>query len=142
VPLLAVALLVLSAGLPARARHGGALDWLVPAALRAAEYLVVVAAGLIGRVPPPVVFALLFALALHHYDLTARMEKGTPQQEGRARLGWDGRVVLLVVATLAGVATAGTALLAGIVAGVFAIGAVVDWRGPRAPAQRVEGVQG
>ncbi len=36
------ALIVLAAGLPARAPHDGPLDWLVPAALRAAEYLLVV----------------------------------------------------------------------------------------------------
>jgi hypothetical protein len=135
-PLLVTALLVLVAGLSAGTRHTGALDWLVPAALRAAEYLTVVAVGLIGRVPPPVVFALLFALALHHYDLTARMEKGTAQHGGsRAWFGWDGRVVLLVVAALpgassAGVTTAGTALMAGAVCGGFLIGAVRDWRAP------------
>jgi hypothetical protein len=93
-------------------------------------------------VPAPVVFALLFALALHHYDVTARMEKGTPRQGARAGLGWDGRVLLLVAAALTGVATSATALLAGIVAGAFLIGAVADWRGPRAPVLPVEGDQG
>jgi hypothetical protein len=91
---------------------------LVPAALRAAEYLLVMAAGLVGAVPAPVVYALLFALALHHYDLVARMEKGAPAGSGgRSLLGWDGRVVLLTVSAVAGAGTLGTALLAGIVAG-------------------------
>ena len=78
---------------PPGAPHDGALDWLVPAALRAAEYLIVVAVGLVGAVPPPVVYLLLFALALHHYDLTARMEKGAPDSaagHGAARLGRPG----------------------------------------------------
>jgi phosphatidylglycerophosphate synthase len=127
--LVAVAVLVLAAGLPARARHGGPLDWLVPATLRAAEYLFVVAVGLIGSVPPPVVFGLLFALALRHYDLIARMEKGAPAGSGtRAVLGWDGRVVLLTVAALAGVATLGEAVLAVAVGGGFLIAAIADWR--------------
>jgi phosphatidylglycerophosphate synthase len=119
-PLAFVALLVLQGGLSARARHDGPLDWLVPAALRAGEYLLVVAVALIGRVPPPVVFLLLFLLALRHYDLTARMEKGAPAGSGGwARLGWDGRVLVLAVAGLTGWATLGEALLAAAVAGSF-----------------------
>jgi phosphatidylglycerophosphate synthase len=120
-PLLAVAaLLMLAAGAAARARHGGPLDWLVPAALRAGEYLLVVAVGVIGKTPPPVVFLLLFLLALRHYDLTARMEKGAPAGTGgSARLGWDGRVVVLAVAGLTGWATLGEALLCAAVAVSF-----------------------
>jgi phosphatidylglycerophosphate synthase len=124
-----VALLVLAAGLPAAARHGGPLDWLVPAALRAAEYLFVVAAGLAGAVPPAVVFLLLFTLALRHYDLTARMEKGAPAgQAGGAPLGWEGRVLVLAVFTLAGQATWGMVLLAAVTGGAFLVNAITDWR--------------
>ena len=111
---LAVAAVVtLAAGLPARARHDGPLDWLVPAALRAAEYLLVVAAALVGGVHPPIAFLLLFVLAMHHYDVVARMEKGAPGS-GREILGWDGRVVLLTAATLAGWASAGMLVVAAL----------------------------
>jgi hypothetical protein len=124
-----VALVVLGAGLAARARHAGPLDWLVPAGLRAAEYLLVVAVGLLGAVPPAVVFLLLFVLALHHYDLTARMEKAAPDAGGGpAPLGWDGRVLLLTAAGLTGYATLGEAVLAGIVGGGFLVGVISDWR--------------
>jgi phosphatidylglycerophosphate synthase len=127
-----VAVAVLLAGFPGRTRHDGALDWLVPAVLRAAEYLVVVAAGLYGNVPPPLVFLLLFTLTLRHYDLTARMEKGAPATgAARAGLGWDGRVLLLVLAALIGWAAAGTALLAAVVAGAFTFTALADWRTSR-----------
>ncbi|GID97720.1 DUF5941 domain-containing protein [Amorphoplanes digitatis] len=127
--LVVTAVLVLGAGLPARSRHDGPLDWLIPAGLRAAEYLVVVAVGLICSVPPPVVYLLLFVLALRHYDLTARMEKGAPgASAARAWLGWDGRVVLLVVCALCGAATIGELLLALVVGGSFLAGAVGDWR--------------
>ncbi|WP_127500051.1 DUF5941 domain-containing protein [Actinoplanes solisilvae] len=124
-----VALIVLGAGLPARSRHGGPLDWLIPAFLRAAEYLFVAAVGLSGPAPTPVVFLLVFMLTLHHYDLVARMEKGAPA--GRATgdpLGWDGRVVLLAAAALAGVPTAGMVVLAVLVGGTFLINAIADWR--------------
>jgi len=123
------ALLILAAGLPARARHGGPLDWLVPAALRAAEYLYVVAVGWAGSVPPPVIFLLLFTLALRHYDLTARMEKGAPAGLGAGALvGWDVRVVALaVLGGVAGHATLAEAGLAVIVGGSFLGYAVADW---------------
>lgn len=129
VALAVLALVVLGAGLPARSWHGGPLDWLIPAFLRAAEYLTVVAVGLAGSVPPPVVFLLIFMLTLHHYDLVARMEKGAPT--GRSTgdpLGWDGRVVLLTAAALAGVPTAGMVVLAVLVGGTFLINAIADWR--------------
>jgi hypothetical protein len=137
----AVAVVVLAAGLPARAPHAGALDWLVPAALRAAEYLFVTAVALVHQVPAPVAFLLLFALALHHYDLTARMEKGAPARgSGGGGLGWDGRVLVLAVAAVAGAATAGTAVLAGHVLLMFGIGAVAAWSATRArPVLVVEG---
>jgi phosphatidylglycerophosphate synthase len=112
------ALVVLTAGLPARAGHAGPLDWLVPAALRAAEYLLVAAAGLIGGVHPPIVFLLLFVLAMHHYDLVARMEKGAPGGSTEL-LGWDGRVVLLAAATLAGQATIGMVLISVLTGAAF-----------------------
>jgi phosphatidylglycerophosphate synthase len=118
-PGLAVAAVAIEgAGMAAGRGHGGPLDWLVPAALRAAEYLLVVAVGRIGGVPLPAVFLLLFVLALRHYDRTARMEKGTPVSAGgRARLGWDGRVLVLAVAGLTGWAAPAEALLSAAVAG-------------------------
>jgi phosphatidylglycerophosphate synthase len=129
VAVLFAGLLVLAAGLSARARHDGPLDWLVPAALRAAEYGLVIAVGVSGGVPTPVTFLLLFALALRHYDLTARMEKSAPDGGApAARLGTDGRVILLVVAALAGQATLGVALLAGVTGGSFLVNAIADWR--------------
>ena len=123
-----VAVIVLAAGLPARARHDLPLDWLVPAALRAAEYLIVVAAGLVGHVPPPLVYALVFVLALHHYDLVARMEKGAPAGSSGGLLGWDGRIVVLAAAAVSGVSTLGVALVTGIVAGEFLVTVGADRR--------------
>jgi phosphatidylglycerophosphate synthase len=127
--LVVAAALVLGAGLAARAKHDGPLDWLVPAGLRAAEYLLVVAVAVSCDVPPAVVFGLLFVLALHHYDLTARMEKGAPDAKaGRAVLGWDGRVILLVLCALAGFGTVGEFALAVLVGVQFLAGAIGDWR--------------
>lgn len=128
VPALIVALF--GAGSTGRARHDQPLDWLVPAALRALEYLTVVLVGMVCKVPPPVIFLLLFVLALRHYDLTARMEKAAPEDPHgrRALLGWDGRVFLLVFFALAGAATFGELLLAVGLGVQFAANALRDWR--------------
>ena len=75
------------------------------------------------------IFLLLFTLALRHYDLTARMEKGAPACLGAgARLGWDVRVVALAVLGVAGHPTLGVAGLAVVVGGSFLGQAVADWR--------------
>jgi phosphatidylglycerophosphate synthase len=77
----------------------GRLDWLVPAVLRLVEYAAVAGAAVLHRVPPPLAFLLLFAVAMHHYDLAAR-----PGSRWAPRLepGWDGRA--LVVLALGGAA--------------------------------------
>ncbi|GAB3154990.1 hypothetical protein GCM10027290_50470 [Micromonospora sonneratiae] len=129
--LIGVVLVVLLAGLPAARPHTGALDWLVPAALRAAEYLFVIAVGVIADVPSPVTFALLFVLALHHYDLTARLEKRErPPLLHSFGLGWDGRLAFLTAAVVVGagsLAAIGTGELAAYLFLVFAVNAVGGW---------------
>ena len=118
-----------ASGLAARAEHDGPLDWLVPAALRAAEYLLVVAAGLIGGVRPPIVFLLLFVLAMHHYDLVARMEKNAPESSsGHAWLGWDGRVVIIAGTSLAGIPELGMVLVTVLTGVAFLARAATSWQ--------------
>ncbi|MFC7545222.1 DUF5941 domain-containing protein [Plantactinospora sp. GCM10030261] len=122
------ALAVLAAALPAAGPHAGPLDWLVPAALRAAEYLFVIAAGVGGGVPPWLIYLALLALALHHYDLTARLEKRESAPALRSfGLGWDGRIILLTGTLLAGVPSVGFAVLAGYLIGVLLVGAGIGW---------------
>jgi phosphatidylglycerophosphate synthase len=123
----AVALLV--GALPAGAPHDRPLDFLVPAALRAAEYLFVIAVGVGFDVPRWGTFLLLFALALWHYDLTARLEK---REAGgwlhRWGLGWDGRVLVLALGCAAGQATATTVTIASYLLLTFVLGSVIWWR--------------
>jgi hypothetical protein len=121
-PLTGVTVLVLVAGVSARARHTGRLDWLVPAALRAAEYLMVCAVGVIGAVPGPLVFLLIFLLAIRHYDVVARMETGPPAAVRTEWPGWDGRVLFLWLTTLLTIPAGGVALLAVAVAVDLAYG--------------------
>jgi phosphatidylglycerophosphate synthase len=139
----AAVLVALVAGVPAAVPHGGALDWLVPAALRAVEYLLVIAVGVLADAPGAVTFTLLFVLALRHYDLTARLEKRERAPLLRSLgLGWDGRIVVLAAAALLGPAAARVVmlLLAGYVAVIFAVNAVRGWapRGIPAPRRPVQ----
>ncbi|AVT39871.1 CDP-alcohol phosphatidyltransferase [Plantactinospora sp. BB1] len=148
VPLAVLAVLV--AGLSATTPHGGALDWLVPAALRAAEYLLVIGAGLLVDADGAVIFALLFVLALRHYDLTARLEKRERAPLMHALgLGWDGRLILLAVAVLVGPVAGRVALLllAGYLAVIFLVNALRGWvprdiPAPRQPADAAVGSGG
>ena len=121
----------------------------MPAALRAAEYLLVIAVGVAGDVPAPLIFALLFVLALRHYDLTARLEKrqaAPPLHD--AGLGGDGRAILLVAGFLSGIAAYVVATLSVYLLSLFVVSVILTWavaprRAPRAQAaaDSVEGVQ-
>ncbi|MEU7612444.1 DUF5941 domain-containing protein [Micromonospora sp. NPDC049204] len=124
-----VALLVLLAGgLGAGAAHNGPLDWLVPAALRAAEYLFAIAVGVVGDVPGWLIFGYVFVLTVHHYDLTARLEKrqAAPPLHA-ATLGWEGRSVLLALAAIAGMAGIGLATLGAYLLVLFVVSVVLAW---------------
>ncbi|MEV0716279.1 CDP-alcohol phosphatidyltransferase family protein [Asanoa sp. NPDC050611] len=123
----AVALLV--AALPAGAAHSRPLHFLVPAALRAAEYLFVIAIGVAYDVPFWCTFVLLFALALWHYDLTARLEK---REAGgwlhRWGLGWDARVLVMALGSAFGQATGTTVTIGFYLLSTFVLGSVIWWR--------------
>ncbi|MGK5737984.1 DUF5941 domain-containing protein [Micromonospora sp. URMC 103] len=127
--LLPVALLVLLVGgLGAGAAHNGPLDWLVPAALRAGEYLFAIAVGVLGDVPAWLIFGYVFVLTVHHYDLTARLEKrqAAPPLHP-VTLGWDGRSLLLCLAAIVGFAGIGMATLGTYLLVVFVASVVLAW---------------
>ncbi|MDM4784146.1 MULTISPECIES: DUF5941 domain-containing protein [unclassified Micromonospora] len=120
--------LVLLAGAASRAPHGGSLDWLVPAALRAAEYLFAIAVGVAGRAPAWLIFGYVLVLTLHHYDLTARLEKrqSAPPLHA-ATLGWLGRSVLLAAAATAGTVSFALATMTAYLFVVFVASVVLAW---------------
>nr|WP_255509097.1 DUF5941 domain-containing protein [Micromonospora sp. A202] len=124
-----VALLVLLVGgLGARAAHSGPLDWLVPAALRAAEYLFAIAIGVVGGAPGWLIFGYVFVLTVHHYDLTARLEKRQAAPPLHAStLGWEVRSALLALAAIAGIVGIGLATLGAYLLVVFVVSVVLAW---------------
>ncbi|MFJ8830754.1 DUF5941 domain-containing protein [Micromonospora aurantiaca] len=127
VPVLALVLL-LGAAQGSRAPHDGSLDWLVPAALRAAEYLFAIAVGVAGRAPAWLIFGYVLVLTLLHYDLTARLEKrqSAPPLHA-ATLGWAARSVLLAIGLIAGYASIALATLSAYLLVVFVASVVLAW---------------
>ncbi len=80
----------------------GALDWLVPPFLRAAEYGTVLALAAVSQVNGalPAAFGLVAAVAYHHYDTVYRIRGGTgapPRALVLAAGGHEGRVLLVAV---------------------------------------------
>ncbi|WP_433653033.1 DUF5941 domain-containing protein [Micromonospora zamorensis] len=121
-------LMLLVGGLGAGAAHNGPLDWLVPAALRAAEYLFAIAVGVVGEAPGWLIFGYVFVLTVHHYDLTARLEKRQAAPPLHAfTLGWEGRSTLLALAAIAGVVGIGLATLGAYLLVVFVVSVVLAW---------------
>ncbi|QKW11874.1 CDP-alcohol phosphatidyltransferase family protein [Verrucosispora sp. NA02020] len=143
VPVVLLVLLAAAAG--TGAAHNGPLDWLVPAALRAAEFLFAVAVGVIGGAPAWLIFGYVFVLTLHHYDLVARLEKRQPAPPlHSATLGWEGRSVVLALTAIAGIVSIGLATLGIYLLVLFVASVVLAWfvrpsRPTRAPAGTRQG---
>ncbi|HSZ42834.1 MAG TPA: DUF5941 domain-containing protein [Trebonia sp.] len=97
--------------------HDRARDWLVPPLIQTGEYVFLAALGFAGRVPAPVTFALLAAVAIRHFDLAYRArDQVSPdwfiRRTGRPPvlpgadwrgLGWEGRMIVAGIAAAAGI---------------------------------------
>jgi hypothetical protein len=114
--ILAPAEAMLLASLGSSHLHDGSNDWRVPTLLQAGEYIFLAAAGYAGRVPAPVTFGLIAAVALRHLDMAWRARNRVPLSwfmgERWVRLpradwrgfGWEGRMILAGIALMAGIA--------------------------------------
>jgi hypothetical protein len=117
----------------------GPLRWAVPPGLRAIEFggLLWIAA-VAGDSSLPAVFALMSALAYHHYDTVygRRHRRIEPSRRLRALAGgWDGRLLAAAVLLLAGALPAGFYAAAVVLGTMFVTETVVEWRrvGARRP---------
>lgn len=126
---LCAAVMVLATVTTTRHPHDGPFDWLVPGVLRAAEFGLIIAAGLAADVPKPLIYGLLSVLALYQYDLAARLDKAaSPMLSRAAGLGWDGRVLVVLLALIPGIGVWVFGLLTGYLALVFFGGALAGRR--------------
>lgn len=87
--------------------HDGRLDWLVPPALQAGQYIYLTALGFASGVAGPLTFALVCVVALRHQDAAyrARHQLGSRPRFAGAGFGWEGRMLAAGAAALLGVAT-------------------------------------
>jgi hypothetical protein len=92
--------------------HDGRSDWLVPPLLQAAEYVFIAEIGFAGHVWPPLTFAVVAAVGLRHLDLAYRVRGSLSAGIDRSGLGWEGRMIAVGIAAVAGLAPLAYVLLA------------------------------
>ena len=128
---LAVGWLVLAGGASAARPLRDRLRWVVPPALRVAEYAGLLwLAALAGPSAVPAAFALLCAVTFRHYDIVYRLRhRGVtpPRWLGLAAGGWDGRLVAGFLLAAAGAVPAGFFIAAALLAIVFVAESVRAW---------------
>ncbi len=119
--------------------HDGPHDWRVPTLLQAGEYIFLAAAGYAGRVPAPVTFGLIAAVALRHLDMAWRARNRVPLSwfmgEHWVRLpradwrgfGWEGRMILAGIALMGGVTPLLYMALAAYLAALEAADFLAGW---------------
>jgi hypothetical protein len=128
----AIAWAVLVGGLASARPLTDPLRWAVPPTLRAIEYggLLWIAA-VAGSSSLPAAFALLCALAYHHYDVVYGLRHRGVPLPSRVRVaggGWDGRLLVACVLLLAGALPAGFFVMAAAIALLFVGETIVEWR--------------
>ena len=137
---LAVAWLVIVGGISSGSSGAGRLGWAAIPILRLGEYAGILwLAALAGGAGPAAAFALLAALAFHHYELIYRLRfRGVPPPRwvGDITGGWEGRLIAGWPLLAAGALPAGYFVLAGALGALFAGESIASW----APAQRVGAV--
>lgn len=122
-------LVLLLAGPGSAHAHTGRLDWLVPPMIRAIEYGYLATLGFGHGVSKPLVYAFLGVLAYHHYDTVYRTRQRLWPAKWvfGAGLGWDGRMLVMAAATLAGRLPIAFAVLGVYLALLFGIESVHTW---------------
>jgi hypothetical protein len=128
-PVAALLLAAPGAGHP----HDGRLDWLVPLVLLAGQYIFLVALGLSGGVPGPVMFGMISVVALRQLDVARRasQQAGWPAQP--SGLGWDGRIVLVGLAAVLGFVTFAYLALTAYLGWLLCRVSVSGWLAVREP---------
>jgi Family of unknown function (DUF5941) len=111
--------------------QGDRLRWAVPPVLRLVEYAAILWLGaLAGRTGPAAAFALLAAVAYHHYDLFYRLRflgVAPPQWVGDVAGGWEGRLVAGYVLLVTGALPAGFFAAAAVFGALFAGESITAW---------------
>ena len=116
--------------------HDGRGDWVVPPLLQAAEYVFIAEIGFVGRVWPPLIFAVVAAVGLRHLDLAYRVRGGLAAGIDRRGLGWEGRMIIVGIAAAVGFAPLAYGALALYLWWRVARDWVVGWSARHTPVNR------
>ena len=116
------------------------LGWFTPPLLRVGEYaFFIVVAASSGAQTRPAVYALLAAVAFHHYDLVYRLRHQNltaPAWVRRAGLGWDGRMLLAIVLAATSSVAIGSLVFATWCAVIFVAESIRSWTSLQRPTGR------
>jgi hypothetical protein len=122
---------VLLGGLAAARPQTGALGWLVPPILRVVEYSYLI--RLVAISDPgaaPLCYALLAALAFHHYDIVYRLRHQQIEPPAWVRFagfGWEGRLIIAYVLYLTGGLGTAMAVAATVLGVVYLTESTIGW---------------
>lgn len=126
-----VAWLVVAGSLSQERPRRDRFTWAVPAVLRLVEYVGLLwLAALAGDAAVPAAFALLAALAFHHYDVVYRLRYqgvAPPPWVGLIAGGWEGRLLVGFGLLAAGALPAGFFVAAALLAIVFVAESAAGW---------------
>lgn len=104
-----IAVLVLAGVLGGAGRRSTRVQWLVPPLLRGGEYgVIAVLAHRTGYTETWLAYALLAVVAFHQYDIVYRLRHQLVAPAATITIlggGWEGRTILMTVATLSGALT-------------------------------------
>lgn len=123
-------------------KKAGRMSWLVPPVLRALEFGAFIALTLLFEPDAmPACFALLCALAFHHYDVVYRLRhqrSGPPQWVRFAGGGWELRLPIACVLAAVGWLEIGMIVAAIALGAIFVAESVNSWRRFTQPASLYE----
>jgi hypothetical protein len=117
----------------ASAGPAGRGAWVLPLVVRATEYPFLVAAAVVaGGEAVSAAFALVAAVAYHHYDLVyrpAHQRSAPPRWVGLVAGGWELRMIAGYVLLVLDMVVPGYRVLAGVLAVLFLAESAASWVG-------------
>ena len=137
----AVGVFTIAASLSASGPLTGRADWLVPVTLRLTEYGGLVAIAALGQPGAlPAVYATLFAISTHQYEIVYRLRHlgvAPPRWVSWIALGWDGRLLAGTFMLVVGASPVIWYVFAGLAFTVFLAESASAWaRASRTAAVR------
>ena len=128
---IAVAAVVVLIAAGSRDAHSGRFAWVVPPLLRVLEYAFLIRLTVLADPDAmPLCFALLSALAFHHYDTVYRLRQQGVAPPTWTRViggGWEGRVLVATVLAALGALGPGMLVAAVVLGAVYVTESILSW---------------